>query len=593
MADYINTENTIGFYKFNNSNDVFKNSVNSSINLNWQGSMTGRVEGSNDNLLSFTNKAAEVTNIEKLKYKSRSSSIRIPESKCIYAYLPYQINSITTEFWFYPKSLGQTANPSSGVSLTMPNPSPSISALTNLSNPFLFNYGITFLDTDNIRNTATWKICKQSGNYINGIYDNPIFVQFGYCVYNKKFVCMVFYSSRQIIATSSNGTSITTNHNINYTSKINCPPNRWYHVAIVQNKNVVHPYINGQNMGSITINTPYIHRMNNRSITQNYSFRSGTMVGMIDSTNYQSSVFHISIGNRALPSVGPYKYKYNNTTLGNGYTSINPGFQDVIIDDLRITNGALYDGTPFVPPGMSGGYQLAYVNNNVYGYDDTYEFVKIASNWDSKTPIEKQSIINTMGLMDIVIEDIQSITTSPTDEIHMEIYAKDSNKKVCNLIEKEYETTVIPSSLLSIPNPLSELKKISFTSSLTEDSYIKILITSDLTTYKTYDFVNNVWIDNVNITDISVSGMDINKLSDISATDLAILGNDFAFAYFLHLEPYEANCNISKLDLDVSLTYAQKHCNQTIANYEYPMFNKLKVIFYEDGEFKVNYMDKP
>ena len=74
---------------------------------------------------------------------------------------------------------------------------------------------------------------------------------------------------------------------------------------------------------------------------------------------------------------------------------------------------------------------------------------------------------------------------------------------------------------------------------------------------------------------------------------MTTLGDSFAFAYFLHLEPYESNCSINKLDISISLIYGWEHQNQSKANYEYPILSQLRVVFYEDGDFKVNYMDKP
>ena len=99
---------------------------------------------------------------------------------------------------------------------------------------------------------------------------------------------------------------------------------------------------------------------------------------------------------------------------------------------------------------------------------------------------------------------------------------------------------------------------------------------------------------NCNIEDISSQGIPIGKVQDIPEESLVILGDKFALAYFLHLEPYDENdCSIQKLVIELSIGYGWKHCNQTKANYEYPIINKMKVTFLEDGEFKINYMDKP
>jgi hypothetical protein len=152
-------------------------------------------------------------------------------------------------------------------------------------------------------------------------------------------------------------------------------------------------------------------------------------------------------------------------------------------------------------------------------------------------------------------------------------------------------------SFVTLPSLLTKTtNKIEFEGSLSEDSYIKVLITDSINSgaqeYKTYNFTTNDW-EICDITDISTNGIDIDEVKNIPSSKLMELGYNIGFAYFLHLEPYKSDCEINKIDIELSMSNAWKHCNQLKANYEYPMFNRLKVIFYEDGNYKVNYMDKP
>ena len=150
MPGYVNNENTIGFYKFGNST-WDHNSILNSIPLNWQASETISIRNSPNR-----GPISHPGNIEKNKYKSRPSSLCIKESNCIWTTLPSQIgNSMTTEFWFYPKYLGNTLSVSNGIEAGFPTPSNPENLFNSLqmTNPFLFNYGIY---SDWYRNYRTW-----------------------------------------------------------------------------------------------------------------------------------------------------------------------------------------------------------------------------------------------------------------------------------------------------------------------------------------------------------------------------------------------------------------------------------------------------
>jgi len=582
MADYINTTNTIGFYKFSNSTDWAKNSIlNPSIYLPLQGFK--RVNTSN-NQWGDTVFGINPT-FTKGKYKSRPFAINLTESTGITINnINLIANCMTTEFWFYPER---------GSNLTDPNqyhnvyPNAIYQFTADASNPFLFVLNITQNYSDRNRyytGDYCYRVDTGGTSSNTSIHrDIPIYLNLGYCCYKERFEFQAVYQGSD--GASSPQVRILT------ATKNYCPSNRWYHVAITQQQlsertAKICLFINGSKVTEMNIDSGSTAYSTSKGVKYKYYHYNKLKMGLCD---------HISIGNRCYRNNGIYAYQYygpNNPSSNNNNAMLYPGFQNIIIDDLRISNSIVYTEN-FTPPGISG-YQLVYINGDVYGYDDTYQFVKIASDWDNKTSIQKQSIINTMGFVDLSIEDIKTISTNPSDNIHIEVYATDSLQKTCEIPESSYETIVKPSELLPNPLPGSDIKKIDFTYSISTstNSAIKVLLTTDLETYKTYNFELNSWV-NTPLEDISSYGIPIDQVKNIPEADVMSLGDNFAFAYFLHLEPYEADCNINKLALDVSLTYAQKHCNQSIANYEYPMFNKLKVIFYEDGEFKVNYMDKP
>ena len=121
-------------------------------------------------------------------------------------------------------------------------------------------------------------------------------------------------------------------------------------------------------------------------------------------------------------------------------------------------------------------------------------------------------------------------------------------------------------------------------------SYIKILFTNDLSEYKTFNFINNQWII-TNIKDISTDGIPIDQVQNIPKENLEELGINLAIAYFIYLEPYGSDCSINDLNMDISLQYGWKHCNINTSTYEYPIESRLRIIFSEEGAYKINYLD--
>ena len=43
--------------------------------------------------------------------------------------------------------------------------------------------------------------------------------------------------------------------------------------------------------------------------------------------------------------------------------------------------------------------------------------------------------------------------------------------------------------------------------------------------------------------------------------------------------------------MNISLQYGWKHCNINTSTYEYPIESRLRIIFSEEGAYKINYLD--
>ena len=434
MADYINTVDTLGFWKFSKSGDQWKyNSiVNSVLDLNSTESISTNNSANPMQIITGEDEPNPNNTLGKTIYKSRGRSIVIEEGYGIWSNIGKNGEFITTEFWFYPKRGNNSSNPEDIDNIIISNSENTAytDSIWKYSSPQIFSYTPVINTGNNFKNIYFTK--KGASGYISTntsiYYINPIWLYLGYCCYKKSFI-LYGYSNYCYIDNS------TTRYSVNlktsekksfiYTSN-NFPPDRWYHIAIVQTKTNNNAqailFINGKKIGTLTF-------------TGNNSYRAlGSPIDSYGLTCHSSPSFvfnndidyHIRIGNRIgtntsngdIINYTPYKPSI--------YYWKQPGFQDVIIDDLRITRGVLYTND-FIPPGFAG-YQLLYVDNKVYGYNTTNQFVLMDNNWDTKTATQKKSSVNSIGMVDITLDDIKSVVTPTNSNIHLEVYDLSSGK---------------------------------------------------------------------------------------------------------------------------------------------------------------------
>ena len=582
MADYVINTNTMGFYKFNSSSPWNTNSIVDNPGITLQG-FTRTTDPSSNWGLPTTDIDPNDISIYKPIYKSRPSSLKISESNGISFTVDPRM--LTTEFWFYPKRGTNTSNPNAAGYTSLNN-----FKTKQFSNPFLFTLDTSHLFRDsyygleNYSYARTYTGANDNTGDTNFYYWFPIFLNLGYCCYQQQFVLECRYGM-----INSPGYNVSMVQN--WREKNNCPPNRWYHIAITQqqfsnNSARICWFINGNKISTFDIN------IIDYNLSQ-YKGNGGYKFYYHPNLKMELNEI-ISIGNRCTwQTHGQYAYQY----YGDSIQYINvpnpkPGFQDVIIDNLVVSRDIVYTND-FIPPGFSG-IQLLNINDKVYGYDkSSFNFTLMADNWSSRTDEYKRSVVNQVGYCDITIDDIKSVS-NPNNDATIEVYKDNSSNTTCELVNNSYEETIIPSTLINLNSfkaPEASVESIKFDYNISDNSYIKVLFTNNLSEYKTFDFINNQWV-TTNITNISTDGIPIDQVQNIPKENLEELGINFAIAYFMHLEPYGTDCSITDLNMDISLQYGWKHCNMNTSTYEYPIESRLRIIFSEEGAYKINYLDK-
>ena len=602
------TESTLSLLKFNDKNQWGRESISNSPFV-WENLATkdGGYYGNPYDLTvdhigdSFTDVSGGLGS----KYISRTKGKVLKEYSCIFTRLPNtSYATMTIEFWVYlgfnsTGTITEYGTTSSTNFMTTYYPTGAalfeLGVHNRLPGRRVYNAG----NPDSIYAVSEYHWATINTSTKKSWYW-PLLIYLSYSAKEKRF----FFRAPDTVETIYDSSSgpygvLLTSFTDRATSKI-YPPNHWYHIAVTMAASSISLFINGKRIGNPILLGGAAGNGTNAGI----SYSSGRVFK-------QTSEYHFSIGNRMSPAYTlsrDEQLAYNNTLsknyapfrFWNGQGGTNPNVfdpqydQTYYVDDVRISNGIIYNGN-FRPPGFPG-IQLLNNNDKIYAYDDsTYSFTLITDKWSTRTDAEKKAIVDSIAFIDLSLEDIQSVTNigdNPTIEVY-----RDSNEQVtCEMPVNVYETIVEPNTLIPLYSEEKDINKIEFEHSLSEKSYIKVLITDSIISgaqeYKTYNFTTNDW-EACDIADISTNGIDIDSVKDIPSSKLMELGYNIGFAYFLHLEPYKSDCEINKIDIEIKMSNAWKHCNQLKANYEYTMFNRLRVVFYEDGKYKVNYMDKP
>ena len=172
-----------------------------------------------------------------------------------------------------------------------------------------------------------------------------------------------------------------------------------------------------------------------------------------------------------------------------------------------------------------------------------------------------------------VVESYQGSAGTPN------LVIKSAGKKV---------ETVYQNALLDLSKFIS-IDKIVPDYTITNSSTIRVAITTDLLTYKTYNFNTSSW-ETIDKDKVVSDGIPINKLDSIPKNSLSELGRKIAFAYAIILDNSETDtCQINSISITTSSDEKWVKTKQEDQSYGYLNSKVLQITFSKSGYYKVNY----
>lgn len=256
------------------------------------------------------------------------------------------------------------------------------------------------------------------------------------------------------------------------------------------------------------------------------------------------------------------------------------------LDNIRISKGILWD-KDFLPPGIFG-HQTFVHGDNAYGVKNG-STVLLASNWSSLSNNSKA--IKIQDLDYDILPKVSDIIDKVSDENISKVESYQVDAGTPNLVIKsagKKVETVYQNTLLDLSKFVS-VDKIVPDYTITDSSTIRVAITTDLLTYKTYNFNTSSW-ETIDKSKVVSDGIPINKLDSIPKNSLSELGRKIAFSYTIILDNSETDtCQINSISIATSSDEKWVKTKQEDQSYGYLNSKVLQITFSKSGDYKVNY----
>ena len=276
----------------------------------------------------------------------------------------------------------------------------------------------------------------------------------------------------------------------------------------------------------------------------------------------------------------PVKYE-NNSNYVPQYS-----WADCYFDNIRISKGILWD-KDFFPPGVFG-YQTFVHVDNAYGVKNG-STVLLSSNWSSLSNSDKEAKVQDLDYD--VLPKVSDLIAKASDGNNSVVESYQGSAGTPNLVIKsagKKVETVYQNTLLDLSKFIS-IDKIVPDYTITNSSTIRVAITTDLLTYKTYNFNTSSW-ETIDKDKVVSDGIPINKLDSIPKNSLSELGRKIAFAYTIILDNSETDtCQINSISIVTSSDEKWVKTKQEDQSYGYLNSKVLQITFSKSGDYKVNY----
>lgn len=225
---------------------------------------------------------------------------------------------------------------------------------------------------------------------------------------------------------------------------------------------------------------------------------------------------------------------------------------------------------------------------SVYDAVRSNAFTKLTDNWSALTETEKTAMFEATNHEVPTLENLKTL-----DKFKVLTLSDLSDKQTLQVRAVPKPQLVLPKGLIPLDS-FAGIKQMRATATMSTSAACWILVTTDLSSYYTYDAVTAQW-NKVDITDVSAitKGIEAADLANIPAVawDTLVSGaKGIGFAYLLNIEQTADICEVDTLEMIVDMKGSwDMALPGTDYTYGYPLNTVLRVRLKTDGDYKINY----
>lgn len=192
-------------------------------------------------------------------------------------------------------------------------------------------------------------------------------------------------------------------------------------------------------------------------------------------------------------------------------------------------------------------------NSKIYGMQhDGTQLLMLSEDWDFLNGIEKKEKFLSTDYKVASVDQLKEI-----QKFKMLFYGEIKAKNTASIIAAPKDEIVFPRAFVLLED-FKSINKAVLTSALTEGTACRIIVTTDLKTYQTYDFTAKAWqpIDHSDCKTVKTYGIDAAQFADIGrdAWDKLTKGKSgIGFAYLSSMENTSDKCQVDKLEAMVNM----------------------------------------
>lgn len=173
---------------------------------------------------------------------------------------------------------------------------------------------------------------------------------------------------------------------------------------------------------------------------------------------------------------------------------------------------------------------------------------KLSEKWEELDDVDKSKVIESVEYRSASVDALELLADFKILTCSSKPY------KASVIIDAVPKEQIVLPRLLRQTEELDDIIKTEIQSNLSEKSCCKVIVTTDLITYQTYDFKSKEWkeIDEKDTEAIKLYGIDVAELLniDLSGWKKIIKGNfGIAFAYLISIEEIEDICAVDQFEV--------------------------------------------